>query len=177
MQTPLWQHLACLGSQLGYCWEFRHRMKGWRYSAAVCSHHAGMPSHSRDLQTASICIKSLCCHQLGVMSYGRFQSAIIIINYDFFNIGVLLKAQPKKPIHYFDESLRQTKMSQISSSVTKNLKSMSIILSKITREVFSGSWQIHYEIAIHDLWIHIPGLMLIKTAAQSITCLIPSAPQ
>lgn len=43
------------------------------------------------------------------MSYGRFQSAIIIINYDFFNIGVLLKAQPKKPIHYFDESFKTHK--------------------------------------------------------------------
>lgn len=42
-------------------------------------------------------------------------------------------------------------MSQISSSVTRNLQLISIILSKITGEVVSGSWQILYEIAIHDL--------------------------
>lgn len=161
---PLWQHLACLGSQLGYCWEFRHRMKGWRYSAAVCSHDAGMPSHSRDLQTTSICIKSLCCHQLGVMSCAIWKIpviAVIIIIYFFFNLADLLKAQLKKTIH-IDESFKTHKNE---SDIFICDKELAVDFYNFKQDNQRGSqWFMANPLWNCHTWFHIPGLMLIKRA-------------
>lgn len=125
MQKPLWQHLACVGSQLGCDWECRHRMKHHRCSATLCSHHGNifvpMPSRSRDLQITSTYVKCLYHHQHGMMHSDVWKSPVtvtIMMRRSFLiqsknlrtvlNLGDLLKAQPKKPIHHFYKSLKMS---------------------------------------------------------------------
>lgn len=119
MQKPLWQHLAYVGSQLGCDWECKHRMKHHRCSAALCSHKAGVPSRSTDLQTTSTHVKCLYHHQHGMMRSEVWKlpvTATIMMRRSFLiqsknlgtvlNLGELLKAQLKKPIHHFYKSLK-----------------------------------------------------------------------